>query len=58
MFEITMETGNAAFGDQPEVEIARILIEVARKVANGSIEGRVMDYNGNVVGEYELRKAE
>lgn len=64
MFEIRFETGNAAFhdGDNPEYdkyciarETKRILEDIADKIDYGYTEGKCVDYNGNVVGEWKLR---
>lgn len=57
MFEITIETDNAAFGEDEGgagPEVARILREVADKVENGAAGGRVFDFNGNGVGRFNL----
>lgn len=49
---LEMETGNAAFEDQvKELEVARILRVAAEKVRDGRQEFRLMDINGNSVGE-------
>lgn len=61
MFKIEIKTGNAAFADPHTGEysewhenygVARILREIADKIENGKREGKVMDYNGNSVGEF------
>ncbi|WP_372395284.1 hypothetical protein ABMY26_06660 (plasmid) [Azospirillum sp. HJ39] len=54
MFEMTIDTGNAAFGDAPEYEVARILRAIADKVEGGWLEGKAIDINGNTVGEFKL----
>lgn len=51
--KVEFKTDNAAFEDYKEGEIARILCEVARKIESGNTSGKVMDANGNSVGEYE-----
>jgi hypothetical protein len=53
-FELKIETDNAAFSEDPGAEIARILRDVARVVAQGGLEGFVADSNGNMVGNFEL----
>lgn len=52
---LNVKTTNAAFA-QPfgDVEVARILREVAYKVEEGSQKGNILDINGNWVGEWEL----
>lgn len=60
MFRIEIETGNAAFADQPGEELASILTEVAERMRDGlgyapdaSFDGRVLDSNGNHVGTWQ-----
>ena len=57
MFELTMKTDNAAFGD-PEcdrpIEVARILKAVAEALHDGRTEGFCTDINGNNVGSWNL----
>ena len=61
---ITIRTGNAAFrsecGDQPELEVSRILRSLADRVIDGGLPDPgepiiLMDYNGNRVGKAEGR---
>jgi len=53
---ITINCGNAAFGDNPEVEVARILRAMATGMLQcGAIHDRpIMDLNGNKVGELKV----
>lgn len=54
MIRINVElksNGNAAFEDQPEQEVSRILIEAAQKIAEGHTDFRLNDINGNKCGE-------
>lgn len=56
MFEVTIKTDNAAFGegfDEAQVEIGRVLGQVRDQVELGWRSGRVTDSNGNVVGRFE-----
>ena len=55
MFKIEFKTGGAAF-DEPykASEIKRILKEISEKVECGYCSGKVIDINGNCVGEWEL----
>ena len=55
MFKIEFKTGGAAF-DEPykASEIKRILEEIAVKVECGYYSGKIIDINGNNVGEWEL----
>jgi hypothetical protein len=55
MFTITIETDNAAFQDDPAGELAHILGKVAERVSDVDHRhdaGKVMDVNGNSVGEW------
>lgn len=53
MFTLRIDTDNAAFGDNPRGEIARILRHVAGKL-EGFDHGQIGDHNGNTVGEWFL----
>jgi hypothetical protein len=55
MFEMSFETGNAAFEDSPELEVEYLLHKVARAVRAGSQEGPVIDSNGNTIGAWKLQ---
>ncbi len=51
MYNITIETGNAAFGEHPKFEVARILRQLAENVElYGLGEDTLRDVNGNIVG--------
>ena len=54
MFTVKINTGNAAYSEDPEYEIASNLQEIASDLNNGVRRGRVMDHNGNSVGTWEL----
>ena len=51
MFELTLETDNAAF-DEPAPEIARLLREAATMVERGALAHTLRDVNGNTVGRF------
>ena len=53
MFKLEFRTGNAAFshGDGP-YEVKRILLDVAKQVESGRTSGKIMDVNGNCIGEF------
>ena len=52
---LTLRSGNAAFfGANRKGEVARILRELADKIEDGRTEGKLMDINGNSVGEWVL----
>ena len=51
MITVTIKTENAAFGDQPEAETARILRDIADKLElRGLSDIWAVDGNGNTVG--------
>jgi len=57
-FELEINCDNAAF-EEPAFELARILKELSTKLENNGIDvegdkGRLVDYNGNVVGEWRI----
>jgi hypothetical protein len=51
-FKLEIETDNAAFADDYNAEIARILRAVADKIERGIIDARILDINGNTVGNH------
>ena len=54
-FTLTFTTTGAAFSDAArETSVSEILTNVAARVANGTTEGVVRDFNGNTVGEWSL----
>jgi len=57
MFKLEFSTDNAAFDDDVQGEVARILRAVADGLEDGPIlntERPVRDVNGNTVGSWEL----
>jgi hypothetical protein len=49
---IQIALDNAAFEDDPGVEVARILRQIADKCEGGEVwSGPIRDINGNLVGE-------
>lgn len=50
MLTIQIKTGNAAFDESPELEIARILKELANQIALGNEPTKLRDINGNTIG--------
>lgn len=51
-FKLVIETKNAAFGDNPELELSRLLAELAEDVEQRQLETyTLVDYNGNTVGK-------
>ena len=47
---IDIQCDNAAFEDNPEQEVARILKELAERIAYGLSDRNLKDINGNTVG--------
>ncbi len=58
--KITIETGNVAFGDNPEVEVARILHECAKHIISDGLPDRwpLWDVNGSNVGTARTTKGD
>jgi len=55
-FIVNVTCDNAAFEGNPGIEISRILRKVADKVEAGQEAGKIMDVNGNSVGEFRLQE--
>lgn len=56
-FDLQIETYNAAFDDTPQIEVARILREVADRIERGedaSYYRNVLDINGNIAARFKL----
>lgn len=51
---IKFNTSGQAFEDYGNEEVKRILEEIIVKVKNGRTEGKILDVNGNSIGEWEL----
>jgi hypothetical protein len=52
---ITIKMDNAAFGDEPITEAARILRVLAQDMEKfGAADKALLDYNGNTVGEAKV----
>lgn len=55
MVSIEFRTDNAAFDDEPATEAARILREIADKIAAGeAFDGLIFDRNGNRIGRWSM----
>ena len=59
--KIEIKTGNAAFHDcdaeneyATAVELGRIFGQISRAVAEGRTDGKVIDGNGNICGEWKI----
>ena len=52
MLKLQFETGNEAM--QTSEAIAAALVEVAGKIKTGRDSGRIMDSNGNSIGNWEI----
>lgn len=56
-FIVEIETGNSAFGENPEIEVARLLLQTAHRVeANGEKSGKLKDGNGTTVGRFKFHE--
>lgn len=60
MFELVVNTDNAAFEDNRQAEIARILRELAKLMEVDAVlynvTGDIRDVNGNKVGYWTYRR--
>jgi hypothetical protein len=55
---ITINTDNSAFCDIPEIEVARILTEIAEIFENNGLsEFSLTDFNGNNVGKIKITES-
>jgi len=54
-FEMNINTMNAAFDEAPEMELSRILREVASKLECGIESQNIRDINGNTIGEFNAK---
>ena len=52
--KVQFNTDNAAFEENAQEEISRILCKIARQVETGSEAGAVIDYNGNKIGRWDI----
>lgn len=55
MLRVRIETENDAFAGNGEQEVARLLRQVADRVADGQLDGVIRDSNGNRCGAFDLR---
>ena len=53
MTTVAFKTGNAAFEDDREHEIAIILRQIAKEIDGGRRSGTIRDSNGNKIGTYK-----
>lgn len=52
MFKLTIETDNADFEDDEGRTISVLLATIAAKLLDGERAGRILDANGNAVGDF------
>jgi len=57
-FNMKIRSDNAAFSDGGGPEVARLLRQTADRIEAGHDYGRLMDYNGNGVGEWDFEQTE
>lgn len=53
-FTLSIDTDNAAFGDDASHEVSRLLDEASEQMKNGFTSGYLRDVNGNSVGHWSL----
>lgn len=51
---IKFNTSGQAFEDFGDKEVERILENIIKKVKQGYVESKILDYNGNIIGEWQL----
>lgn len=54
MLTLKINTDNAAFEDNLEGELARILATAITKIEHCNTEGKLYDTNGNQVGSFKI----
>lgn len=55
MLRVKIDTDNDAFAGDGAGEVARLLRNIAERVAGGQMDGIVRDINGNTCGSFDLR---
>jgi len=60
LLKITINTDSSAFDGQPELEIERILKDIAQGIGSGRIDEAqpIRDINGNTIGQLTLDEEE
>jgi len=53
-FKLNFNCDNDVFRINPEMEISRILIDVAQDVLQGKTFGGIQDVNGNTIGSWVI----
>jgi hypothetical protein len=53
-FTVNFDCDNDAFAISPEFEVSRVLRQISKKVEDGFVNGPVMDFNGNRIGDWEF----
>ena len=53
-FKLEISCDNAAFDEEPSIELARILHLAANQLEEGTTDDNLRDSNGNTVGHFEL----
>ena len=53
-FKCEIDMNNAAFEEDPDGELPRILGEMLSKIKSGFPSGVLMDSNGNKVGKFSI----
>lgn len=56
-FILTIAASGDAFGDDPRVEVARLLDLAAHRLLHGDDVGLLHDLDGNRVGEFFLKES-
>jgi hypothetical protein len=54
-FMLTILSDNDSIITNREAEVSRILLDCSRRVTYGETEGKILDTNGNVIGDFGFR---
>lgn len=54
MITINIKNSGSAFDDEPNIEVARILRELARSIEQGVERTKLYDVNGNKCGTVQM----
>lgn len=53
-YVIRIAMDNEAFGDDPALELNRILLDLTERTSDGLWSGKLFDVNGNTVGTAQV----
>lgn len=53
-FKLKFNMDNEAFDIKPEDEAREMLLDISGRLSDGWTYGKCIDYNGNVIGQWEI----